>query len=278
MGVMTVYPRRNRGSEMTTRERSPNIWFDCPYEQIRNGELPGVAFGDDFTNFSQHVSDQDTQQYSSYIDTGVTIKALPVEYGVIEVAGNDADNDEGSITTGGNTGTIFKLSDAASSRTGPLWFECRIKKASVSDNAAAFFIGLAEEGLAGADTLVNDTGVFKTTADCIGFRVLQDNGEEIDFTWQKASQTNQELANIDTMVADTYVKLGFKYDPKQPTASRLRVYINNIEYTTAVTGAQMQAATFPEGEELALLFATKVGTAAESKLQLDWWYAAQLTV
>jgi hypothetical protein len=88
----------------------------------------------------------------SYIDTGVTIKSLAVqdlsegEHGILEVAGNDADNDEGSITTGGNVGTIGLISDTAA-QAKRLAFECRIKKASVDDNACAFFVGLSEEGL-----------------------------------------------------------------------------------------------------------------------------------
>lgn len=272
----TVRHRQNLSSADTRRGPSPNIWGDCPVKDIIENPGLGVYFFDDFLNLSQHVSDQDVQQYASYIDTGVTIKQLPVIGGVLEVAGNDADNDEGSITTGGNTGTLAVISDT-SGEDRKLWFECRIKKASVSDNACAYFVGLAEEGLAGADTLVNDTGVLKTTADFIGFRVLHDNGEEIDFVYQKASQTPVEvIAAAASMVADTYIKLGFVYDPTAPTAKRIRIFVNNVEQSTYVTGANIAAATFPDAEELALLLATKVGAAAESKFQMDWWRLAQL--
>lgn len=259
----------------TRRIMSPAIWHDCPIDALRSDPTQGVFFFDDFLNFSQHISDQDTQQYAGYIDTGVTLKQLPVVGGVLEVAGNDADNDEGSITTGGNTGTLAVLSDVTSTRSGPLWFECRIKKASVADNALAFFVGLHEEGGAIADALVNDTGVVGDK-DSIGFTVHHDNGEEINFHYKKAGATAQEIANIATMVADTYIKLGFKFDPRQPVESRIRVFVNNVEYSTKVTHDQMVASTFPDNEELALLLATKVGAAAESKFQMDWWMLAQM--
>ncbi len=274
MSANTIEPKLNMAAN-TLRGPSPSIWADCPVLDLKENFGLGMIFEDDFMNFSQHISDQDVQQYSSYIDTGVTIKATPTNrYGEIEVAGNDADNDEGSITTGGGSGVLAVITDDGTA--GKLWFECRIKKASVADNALAFFVGLSEEGMAIADALVNDTGALKTTADFIGFRVLQDNGEELDFVWQKASQTAVEFANIATLVADTYVKLGFVYDHTQPGANRITVFVNGLAISTFGTSTQLAAATFPSGEELALLLATKVGTAAESKFEMDWWRVAQL--
>ena len=49
-----------------------------------------------------------------------------------------------------------------------------------------------------------------------------------------------------------------------------------MKESTYVTGTNIAADTFPDGEELALLLATKVGAAAESKFQMDWWRVAQL--
>ena len=233
-----------------TRGLSPAIWKDFLKE--RAADPSSIAFFfDDFGNFSQEISAQNIAQYASYIDTGVTIKSLAVqdlsegEHGILEVAGNDADNDEGSITTGGNVGTIGLISDTAA-QAKRLAFECRIKKASVDDNACAFFIGLSEEGLAAADTLVDNTGELADKDFC-GFRVKQDNGEELDFAWSKAGDATavQEHAALTSLVADTWVKLGFLYDPDAPTAKRIKIFIDGVEQTSYVTGAQIAAEKGP---------------------------------
>jgi hypothetical protein len=246
----------------------------------RDGDPSRVAlYFDDFDNFGQEISAQNIAKYASYIDVGVTVKASPVqslvngEFGVLEIAGNDADNDEGSIITGGNSGTLALISKAAGASK-LLAFECRVKKASVADNACAFFAGLSEEALAAADTLVDNTGEL-ADKDFVGFRVLHDNGEEVDFAWRKAGAAVQEVAVVGSMAADTWVKLGFLYDPDANATKRIRIFVNGAE-VGAVTNAQCIAVTFPDGEELAMLLATKVGAAAESKFQMDWWAVGQI--
>ena len=265
-------------------ERGPSmeVWHDCDVLELIRDPNKGVYFFDDFLNFSQHITDQDTQTYSSYIDTGVTIKGNASagtnnqDRGVVEIAGNDADNDEGSITTGGNTGTLGMISDTAGSDQ-KLWFEARIKKASIADNALAFFVGLSAEGLAGANTLVDNTGEIADN-DFIGFRTKHDNGEELDFVHNKNSGSITEtIAAATSMVADTWIKVGFKYEPAEVSARRISIYLDGVKQSTYVTGTTIATANFPDGEELALLLATKVGAAAESKFYIDWWRFAQLT-
>ena len=232
--------------------------------------LGGRFFFDDFMNYPAHISAQTIGNYATYIDTGVTLKQAAGEAtGAIEVAGNDADNDEGIITTGGNSGGMVAIDATGAGR---IAFECRIKKASIADNALSFFVGLAEEGLAAANTLVDDTGAL-ASKDMIGFSTLHDAGEELDFTWRTAGETTQVHANIADMVADTYMKMGFLYDPgNHPDDKKIKIFIDNgVEESVYVTQTNLAASTFPDDEELALLLSTKVGAAAESKLQMDWW-------
>lgn len=257
---------------------SNNLWKDCPILEMIEDPSIGFFIFDDFLNVPQMISDQDVARYSSYIDTGVTLKQSAAGVGGwLEVAGNDADNDEGSISTGGNAGGPFLISDTAGSDK-KLWFEARLKKASVDDNALALFVGLAEEALAGADTLVDDTGEV-ASKDLIGFQTLHADGDALVFCYRKAGQAKQTIALDSTsspLTADTFVKVGFKYDPDAPTTKRIKIYVDNVLQATFGTGTNIAAATFPDGEELAMLLATKVGDAAESKLQIDWWRCAQL--
>jgi len=259
--------------------RSAEMWADCPIADIMVDSNVGVFIEDDFLNFSQHISDQDTQQYASYIDTGVTIKQLATaaNFGQIEIAGNDADNDEGVLATHGPIGTI---SDTAASAY-KLWFETRVAKASITDEYLGMFVGLGfDDGnavpLSKTICLTDDEaelGAFSY----IGFHVDLSDADALDFTYKAAGQTAVvTLAAAQTMAASTFYKVGFKYDPDAEAAKRIKIYVDGVEQTTYVTATNIAAATFPDAEELGFVWATKVGEASEVKAQMDWWSFAQL--
>lgn len=263
----------------STRGFSPKLWKDFPFlEAAQRPDRCKLIF-DDFTNCPVFASTVSQRGYYTYQDTGVTMKGLATagNIGVLEVAGNDADNDEGVLVTGGNATGDFLISDTSGDDL-LLVFECRLKKASVGDNGSAFFIGLCEEASGAAEALVNDTGA-AADKDRIGFSVIHSAGEEVNAVYKKAGQTQQtNYAAITAMVADTYVKLGFVYNPGDPNGRLIRWFVDGVEKKDYyVTAANIAAATFPDGEELAMQFATKVGTdMAESKLQLDWWACGQV--
>ena len=256
----------------STEGPSPSLWKDCPVLEMLEDPSVGYYFFDDFTSFA----DDGANGYATYEDTGVNVQQAAGEVGgALEVSGNDADNDEGSITTGGNTGGFVKISSSGGKK---LWFEAKVKKASIADNALAMFLGLSEEGLAAANTLVDDTGEV-ASKDLVGFQTLHADGDALVFCYRKAGQAKQTISldgDSDDLTADTYVKVGFKIDPDAPAGKRLTLYVDGVEQVNHGTAANISATTFPDGEELALLWATKVGAAAESKGYLDWWRCAQL--
>ena len=258
------------------RGPSPIIWSDLP----RDIQDPNVGFElfDDFTNFSKHISDQDTQQYASYIDTGVTLTQLAgVVGGQVQVAGNDADNDEGILCT---HGPLAQVSDTAGDDR-KLWFEARIKKASVANNGVSFFVGLAfDHGssapLSAVEALVDNTGALGAFS-YLGFHVDAADGDALNFVYKAEGQAQTDaIAGVQALAADTFYKVGFAFDPKAETAKRIMVYVDGTEQTTYVTGTNIAAATFPDAEPLGLCLATKVGAAAEVLVTMDWWRVAQL--
>jgi hypothetical protein len=214
-----------------------------------------------------------------YCDTGVAIRGpatdltnLSEELGILEVTGNDADNDEGHIQFG--TGSAFHISNAAGN-TGKVMFEARVKTASIGDNGCSVFWGLGT-GPVAADYMVDDTGALITTKGFIGFRTLAADGDILEFVFQAASQTLNTVFDAHTLVADDYVKLGFVYDPSEVDAAKqIKVYVNGAEQASYVSTTDIDAATFPEGEGLVPMQLTKVGTAAEVKVTADWVAAAQ---
>lgn len=273
MGISVGYGKR----DATDRHRSPRLWGRLPVQKWFFGEDSGFFFYDDFlvTHGTGNSADSGTtRQYQSYIDTGVTMEGIAtIAGGVMRCTQDGTDNDEGSIATngGGSTGAA-NMCVFDTDTPNIIAFECRVKKSSVADNQHAFFIGLAEENLANADTLIDDTGEI-ASKDMIGFRVLQDNGEEIDFVYRKAGQAVVELAaNCATMAADTWIRLGFLFNPfDHPDSKKIKIFINGTEYTTYGTNSILDDATFPDDQELGLLWANKIGTAAASTMDLDWW-------
>lgn len=268
----TQSPTANTDGSPTT-----DIWADCvPLVDPSKGWVYWNDFRTIFGDLGAAATER--QDFVGFGDAGVTMLQLATERtGVLEVAGNDADNDASIIQLGGTASVQMVISDAAGEAR-KFWFEARIKKASIADNALAFAVGFAEENKAAAndDVLVDDTGEIKTI-DFLGFRTKHDNGEELDFVYGKAATPTEVIANIKAMVANTWIKIGFKYDPAAPTGRRIKIYHDGVVQGTFVTGTDIADSAFPDAEEMAFIWATKNGDVGnvEHKTQIDWVRFAQ---
>lgn len=235
-----------------------------------------VAFGDDFVNFGDvdGTSASSVQNgYGAYTDTATTDATIAqlagVEGGAIQLSTSGTDNHECWLTTGGNNGGFLK---AASGGSRALLFEARIRLGQVTEHGV--FVGLAEEGLAAADTLTDDDGAL-ASKDFIGFHIDTAGPTALDFVYRKAGSAAQVVsAGVQTVAASTWYKVGFIIDPDAPADKRLKIFIDNVEQGDYATKANLEASTFPSGEELAMLAGIKTGAAADKTLDLDWWYAA----
>jgi hypothetical protein len=136
-------------------------------------------------------------------------------------------------------------------------------------------VGLASEGVTG-NNLMHDDGDDISDIDFVGFFARDDDGDTVDFIYQKTGQAFVTTIDAaDTLVAATWVKLGFFYDPDADTANRIKIFVNGAEQTTYVTGTNIAAATFPDGEHLSPLIAAKQGTNVDQYFECDWIRVAQ---
>lgn len=270
---------RYNGDGANFRGPSPALWGDLNLRFTDALQGKCLFFHDDF---ARPVAVDNTVQAFvgtgesdlAYCDNGVSIRGLDIAsgglieaQGELQVAGNDADNDEGQIMFG--TGKNFWIDNSANN-TGELFFEARIKTASIADNGVSLFIGLTSTSPV-ANALVDDSGAFIASGDFIGFRTLAADGDVLEFVFQAASQTVNTVADAATLVADDYVKVGFHYRPQAVDTNKKIVYfVNGVEQSTGVSTADIDAATFPEAVALAPALFTKVGTGAEVKVTLDW--------
>lgn len=256
------------------RGLSPRIWADATGMALSpDGYSNAFAFSDDFVNFGgaapsiSGTTSGTTDGYGYYVDTATSACSITSQVGrggTIKIATGATDNHEAWMTTGGNTGTLGSIDASDLKLTA---FEARVKFSDVTSMNA--FVGLAEEGLAAADT-VSNAGVM-ADKDYIGFSIQESDSDAVDFVYRKAGSSEVVALTFATsLVADQWYKFGFLVDPKAQPSKRIRIFIDNVEQATTVSQTSMEASTFPSGEELAVLAGVKNGAAAVRSMEIDW--------
>lgn len=260
--------------ELSVNGPSGMIWADCPTLAIIESPAMGVHFFDEFQNLSKQVSasgalSSKSVQYDVYANQDVEIKQHQTALHQMHIDVMDGDNDQAYLQVHGPA-----FSFASGYRK--LWFEARIKKQAVGDNGLAYFVGLAAPGLAADDTLIDDTGAL-ASANFIGFHCVHADGDALNFVYRASGQTAQTaIASVSAIAADTFLKVGFVYDPAAPASQRIAAYVNNVKQGTFITATNIAAATFPSAGVFAPLIACKKGEATECDLGVDWIRCAQL--
>ncbi len=261
------------------------LWKDCPWNDIGD-TVRGTKFYEDFSGYPSWAAATDVTlvagtainalKYGTYFDTGDVISQASGEaFGGLSMVSAATDNNEMWQQPGGGTGGSFVFLDPAQgSQPHSIWFEARFKKASIADDRTSLFIGLGEEGMAVADTKANGTGIM-VDKDFIGFNTLHDAGEILEFTYKKNGQTVVvPITSLATLVADTFISVGFHYAVSNLSAKKITVFVNNVENATGVTQDAIELDTFPDAEEMAPLWGCKNGDGTASTLTIPWIRAA----
>lgn len=271
-----------RGSKL-----SPRLWARLIEQQLTpDGTPPGVMLYDDFDSFpsltvtTAAAQLQPTNGYYAYIEADATVGSIRHRAdtpSAIELLTStdaaDGDNHDTVLGTCGNVGVLGMISDAAADAK-LLINEFRFRLNSVTNGAGSVFLGLGEEGLCAANTpIADDTGHKVSDDDLIGFFIGEDDNDALKFVYRKNGQAIQTVFTYGTaLAANTWYNAGFVYDPRAPLSKRIKVFVNNIEQSTYVTGDNIAAATFPDGEELAMYAAIKASANNVAQhFDLDLW-------
>ncbi|MEM6692990.1 MAG: hypothetical protein AAF664_26410 [Planctomycetota bacterium] len=185
----------------------------------------------------------------------------------------DGENHDTVLVSNGNTGVLGMISDAVDDAK-LLICEFRFKLPSVANNDGSIFLGLGEEGLAAANTPIQNAGSHDISSDdVIGFFIKETDRDQLSFVYRKAGSPLQEVMDYPVaLVADTWYNVGFIYDPNAEASKRIKVFVNNEEQSTYVTADQIAASTFPDGEEMALVAAIKASANNDPQsVKLDFW-------
>lgn len=265
---------------------SDALWAQMPMEKILAGDRNlGYGFFDDFLRLS------DTTLEDGYIKvqtTNATVAQVAstgntatTGIGICRLHVTAEDNSEAVISWGNGLDAPFKP------KYTDLCFECRVSLDNLTTSSHGFFIGLGSIGCGvTVQCITQDDAIYAgsgaTNGNFLGFQQLKAETSAVDGMYQMYNQTKQDgavqtkLDTLATLVASTYVKLGFRYKALDNT---LHWFVDGVEVEAAMlTSAQLLAATFPD-----TLFMTPVACIVDdattaASLDIDWWACAQLAV
>lgn len=255
-----------------SRPGPSNFWGTL---QPWHGVDPNEGWGF-FEHFSRLlVSGTDTIVLEEADDNAAWSNVVAEECGIMRLTIVSDANEEGSMQHG-------KLATHAplciDGGYGRMWFEGRIKTSLVTTGALCWVFGLAEEGFAAANCIIDGAASPTTDGtgivgkDFVGFGLWVDAGTEIDAFYHTAGSASViHKAAVGTMAAATWIKLGLYFDGD----SKLWFYVNGVPYATAALDS---ATGFPDGEELSPVLAVKDVSGAAATVDIDWWGGAQEAV
>lgn len=275
MGYKVVYAGDTAGTG-----RSHALWGDCPWLEALEDNNIGYGKHDDFVDYDTTATTVKNASGTPVFEGDCTVLGTAAKHGEIALFGT-SDNEEAALQQGGVNSAPYIISDTTADAR-KLWFEARVKKSLITDALGAFFVGLAGENSGVADFMA-DAGTDFADVDLIGFwnDPTEDSvSSHVDFVFQiTGTGFVTVISTVATLVANTYVNLGFKYDPDADITKRIKIYVDGVEQSTYVTGTATSPgiahASFPDGEEMSPLIAIKQQSNNDMTVTMDWWRAFQ---
>lgn len=262
-----------------------SFWADCPIADIKNGWRRGWFHEDDFSDVPL-IGTQTTQIGWNKGKVFATASANVVPATIlnsIEYGGNNlqllnaAANDRLAYSQA--YPSFFITGTPATS--GTLWMEARVALTSIATATMGLMFGLAEIDqwalAAGVPFSTNDSIAITNTASFIGFnKATTGLGLGSTAVSDRATSMTNIGANEITFAANTFVKLGMKYNPVGGS-EEIVFYVNGVKTATRYSQTQLIATTNLKANPLGLIIATIGGSAVSTNsTHLDWWRCFQL--
>ena len=252
---------------------SPAIWEDCPVLDLLLNGVDGFYCWEDFilgpdvaANKAAHIQGQ----VSVFTDANsAIIKLLTDEpVGALKVYPGTTDQEDCTIGLGGITGACYLFSQTNAKA---FWLEARLKKSATTTDKLGLFFGMIEEGCFAADGVLVDDTADMATKDLVGFHQVNGDTTTIDTIHDTATGSLTQVKDAAvTIVADTYVKLGMKFNP---TTLVLTFYKDGVPLADTVLASDTN---FPDGQEMSPIIGVKSMDATPTFLVVDWIRAAWL--
>ncbi len=222
---------------------SAAIWGNFPFATAYSAPWRAHFEYENFREFPMPATNQTTEagRWSIFLSDGATITDPAIADHSAAKFLSDGDN-EAAVLCRKNAGIrITKNSGRI------VAYESRLKVSTISDSKNGLFVGLFEPLTPTATSHIGDDGAM-VDKNFIGFHRLEGDGDKIDIVYKADGQTQQSFADALTLVADTFVRVGFLFDGKQT----LKFFLDGALYSTATLDAtDLDAATFPDDINLA---------------------------
>jgi hypothetical protein len=274
------------GTAQTGPDWSPAIWGDCPLLDFKEGKKRAIIWEDDFSDFPL-IGTQTTQinhgRYKVFHTASGTVVPVTswnsVEYqGSILTFNPDTDNDSGAIA---QSYPSFFLSGLAAT-SGKLWFECRVSVNTLLTDTLGFIVGLAETDQWTLATGVPFNAASATptnTASFLGFYKGEDALGVVDVVRSDRATAWTAIKSTAGTISAAYafIKLGFVYDPDLANSARcVRFFVDNVEQSTYLTNAALQAFTNLDANPLGLIAAAVAdASGTTAKFGMSGWRCVQ---
>jgi hypothetical protein len=300
----------------TCRGPSNAIWKDCPWAALQQEPRLGMSFWDDFgvignADMSSAYKNS-IGQWSAYGYAGAQINDGQKEGGVIKLS-SDGDNE--GLTLLSSAGAFRFVTTSTLALNGKMWFECRIAKSVVTSAHLSAFVGLMAPTLssglpAAAQPLTTTDDTVMTAGDTFGFNLAgttstRGGPTEVGVSFCLASGTINYPTNLTALMAatgntvlaaDTYVKLGWLFDPQaypkqvssataRQTAGTIRkplvrFFVNGLEAPAFLSADDVANATsgqaFPTSFLAPCISVMNMASQSSDYLAVDWIRIAQL--
>ena len=279
---------------VVSRMPSPAIWNDCPVQNIRNDPAKGQHVFDDFqnsvvplvneaaaTDFVAGVGNVlgDINWYAyAESDKLVDVVLSADNDGVLLLRNDTTDADVTAITTGNNVIGRFRTPTAGNPHK--LWFEARVKVVTITNSDQGAFVGLCQPGEAkNGGGAMDAGGSGMADVDHIGFAQLSGDCDDLILTYNETTLgTAQSDTGLITLVADTWVRIGFKTVTKGQ-GTYIQFYADGV-YLGASYDINVGAtnANWPGNTDMDILLSVvgESGVAATDGFYVDWVRCAEL--
>ncbi len=291
---------RQNTTKDTTRNFSPAIWSDCPWDDIVDpkGAAPGAWFFDDFVSMPLVPTETTQVAYDKYKvfagANGSTLLTPTSSVNSVDLGGGilglvvAANNDAATIA---QSYPAFKISGSTAT-SGKLWFEARLAIKSLLTLREGFFLGLAETNLQTLSATVPfnaDAAVPDNSGAMIGFNKWEivsttaaattslPGGVNTSYNDRAITFTQVQADATIISAAFAFVKLGFVYNPADPV-NTVKFFADNIQLTSVIAASTITATTNLKANSLGLMLATIAASSVSTDaVYLDWWRIAQLS-
>lgn len=280
MPIGVQYRQNTLGSELSGNGLTDSLWADCPIDSIKNGTVQGIIVEPPLESYESTATTVENMCGVPTFEGDCTMNGVAAVGGGVALFGT-TNNEEASLQICGETSAPFVI-PAASTSGKKLWFECEVKKSIITADTGGFFVGLASEGAMVAD-FIADAGDDFSDVDLLGFWNLEGEANIDVITQKTGAAFDKIIDSVETLVADTYTRLGFIYDPDAPKKKKIKFFVNGKEQTTYVGEASgdqtvyiQDTTNFPGGEEMGPGIALKMASANDLTVTLRKLRCVQL--